>query len=691
MKLKGINPLEQHAEKLALGTALAAFVGLFVMQFDILGDPNAIEVPGGDAKSPDQVGSVAIERAAKISADLNPRSLPDLPTEKNLSDEYLAALDEPVIDPAMSTLSLAGGWDATAISEQAGPDFFSTEAKAFAQARPPAPSKPLARQWGTTVDPLALGVHPELKDFVRDRQPYDLLATTIETTIVPADVLDAFRAIPESEELTRVPDSWLQVIQLLDVIVIREELVDGAWTNELTLDAVPGQHSFRDQINAESFDASQIDTLLAEERENRDAIRRAPVYPSIAGDCFLWPSLALRAKPDGAAIEKRDALLNEKRQRNRDIERWQRQLADMAWVIPANPWPAIPATALSQAGGGRDPGEENKGDKAQERRERIQGLIDAARERIREIDDELAELGFDPEGNSMLDPCSERLNPTLEDLNSGSANPITLWAHDLTAEPAKTYRYKARISVTNPFLGRAGMLNEEQGRLAERLAVTSIDSEWSDPIATLPEVAYFVVGATDGGEQAFVAPGAQAVGGGIIRPEATVRAFRFFYGYWRQGEADLRIGDRVEAEAPLPEVPLPIFEMVDGPDGLTWSGESEPIEEPIPLESEAYLVDVSTVLPTIGGNIQAAFSALVGGIELRSEDVDTTSSVFLALMESARTGQTAEIRNPGNGVTPDRGGAPRAPRPGVGGPRGDPPPERRGDDKPGGGKPRRPI
>ena len=53
MKLKGINPFEQHVEKLVLGLVSVVFLGVLAMQF--LYSPNQVDIGGGKRVPPQNI------------------------------------------------------------------------------------------------------------------------------------------------------------------------------------------------------------------------------------------------------------------------------------------------------------------------------------------------------------------------------------------------------------------------------------------------------------------------------------------------------------------------------------------------------------------------------------------------------------------------------------------------------------
>jgi len=57
---------------------------------------------------------------------------------------------------------------------------------------------------------------------------------------------------------------------------------------------------------------------------------------------------------------------------------------------------------------------------------------------------------------------------------------VTIWAHDDTVQPGKTYRYKMKYKLLNPIYGSRNIA--EQPKLQDQFALESKFSEWSKPV-----------------------------------------------------------------------------------------------------------------------------------------------------------------------------------------------------------------
>lgn len=67
---------------------------------------------------------------------------------------------------------------------------------------------------------------------------------------------------------------------------------------------------------------------------------------------------------------------------------------------------------------------------------------------------------------------------------------VIVWVHDDTVRPGKTYRYKMKYSIRNPFWQQTQLVKDPE--LAKRFAIYSKESEWSDDVEVAPTLRFFV-------------------------------------------------------------------------------------------------------------------------------------------------------------------------------------------------------
>ncbi|MFA9476830.1 hypothetical protein ACERK3_00855 [Phycisphaerales bacterium AB-hyl4] len=141
--------------------------------------------------------------------------------------------------------------------------------------------------------------------------------------------------------------------------------------------------------------------------------------------------------------------------------------------------------------------------------------------------------GMDPRGG---DPRGNQRRG--RDAGEALSGEIQVWAHDLTAEPGRTYRYRVIVTVLNPLFQQRRLHPEQQEEYFNRIALwpeqdeleSAEASNWSSPVTLDPEHYFFLVE------------------GSPSREEAKVEVWRLFRGQWHFEEFDVRPGDIIGGE-----------------------------------------------------------------------------------------------------------------------------------------------
>lgn len=168
------------------------------------------------------------------------------------------------------------------------------------------------------------------------------------------------------------------------------------------------------------------------------------------------------------------------------------------------------------------------------------------------------------------------LNP-ITDL-AKMREPLVFWAHDDTAEPGKSYRYRIRLGVFNPVAGTK-QLNTQDKSLKNQVVLWSKFSDVTEKVM-IPRMLYFF--AKDIQEAA---------------KKITVQVSKYVLGYWysedfsvRQGEV---IGKLIESEPKEPQGIRLIGRQYGYVPPLPQQETTEP--EAIDYSTGAVLVDAVTV------------------------------------------------------------------------------------------------
>ena len=704
MKLKGINPFEQHIEKLVFGLMLAFALGMLVLQFT---GSNTIDLEGKEVR-PEQVPDTLTDKAQGVKSRLESTRVDDSISQYekiDIKSDFERQKREGIVVADATTFRLGESEFVDSAGTLDGPIAPPEDAR-YATFEPAQPMNALAYAFDGTIDPIVvqqvIAEDPAAAEFFPDQQPFDKRAASVSVTLSASDIRSALAAIPDDPQEIRIRDSWWRDdLMILATELEREEmLADGTWGNATTVPTLPGRIDLRSQFQSSDFMARMLPNLLSDAESNQLEIRRPDYYPMISGNNWIWPEagLAIYAEDADNDTAKRDRLIREWNFNNAEIERLTRLIENLrsGGSAPAgrpgqdrdaeddeaeddregrNPrdgapndgrdprdqrrdregrasadWPAIPDSWQAQGmggrgGGGRDQGQDDEADRQRRAEERRRRNIANAEEKISRLEarnDEIEEVleeeyGINPEGQSLTDPFAQVFQEDVLALTAEECDEVTLWSHDISAEPGKTYRYRMRAWLTNPFYGKASSLGDDQKEFATNPATATPYSDWTSPV-TIDLDAYF-----------FVVAAQQAQYEGIVsRPRATAELFEYHYGYWRRASVRLSPGDPLAGMAELPE--LPTFEIEDLGGGQYGATQ---LEEPLPTErmiavTRAFLLSVAGIPGR--ERSQAYLRDAMGDLVVRVPRSDRESGLYRRLSESALTGLTAEVLMPGSGA-----------------------------------------
>ncbi len=162
-------------------------------------------------------------------------------------------------------------------------------------------------------------------------------------------------------------------------------------------------------------------------------------------------------------------------------------------------------------------------------------------QRIKAIQEEIARPPFAPmtDGVKWMPPelaDTELSEPEPQETATVIVQPTggqKVWAHDLTAEPGITYRYRLRVSLINPMFQRSKLKGQRREKYFHKLAILSRASQWTKPVTIEPLRQFFVVG-----------------GSGAER-QATIEVWRVFDGRPRVSEFRVYPGDPLGHEVTM--------------------------------------------------------------------------------------------------------------------------------------------
>ncbi len=624
MKLRGINPIERHAEKLFLGLIGLVFLGVLAMQF--VGAGGMVSV-GGASEVPlerayEEMASEAERKLAQVNSDQVDERVPR--TVEDVAARFQATLERGVAPREELVI-----WLGRPRVGDIGVSGEAPEALRVALPELPRPATPIAAAYAGTLNPLV--VDDDLRTaapHLPARQPYDLRFATIETEYDAGALVEALRSDP-SGDARPIPEYWWrQSLEILAVELERREMPSSG--SVAAGEPVPpwpeGPRLLGEAMAAEDRAALQ-DVIVRAQRARREVVRPL-FYPLISGERWAPPSVARGDDAQQAQIER---LLREKREALAELERLDQRAMHEALE-----------NVLAQVGrpGGRprDQGSQRDGvDRERQREEALERRRSELEARIEEINDSLAELGVDPEGRPLGDPVQEVVSaPVPRPVDGGT---IQLWGHDLSARPGGAYSYRVRVHVPNPLYGNGPNLAEDLRELASTPTLTSPWSEWSAPVRIEADSYLFVAGATRGGAL-----------GDETRKVVTAELYSFFYGYWRRHIARLTPGDAVTGRLDLSELSLPQFEVERSDDGSAYIAARSTMQGTRSLGAEGwYLLDIIPEPVSEAGAEPAdlaVFQDPLGELVIRREREDRRSPLRDRLQRNAELGQRATVADP---------------------------------------------
>lgn len=644
MKLKGVGFFEANIEKLLLGLMVAVAAGVVVMQFAV--QPNMVRV-GNQTLLPERAFDPVEQRARERDAQMSAANLDlgDKIANAREQERVLAGIEQRVmgsVSPRPEILALGRPVE---IENTAGDQATDVQ---YAVVIPQAPTRPVVAAYAGTIDPAVVAGNEALAMLVGPTQPYDLASVTVEVMFDGTQLEERFRS-SASGDLRAMPFNWWRSVEALGLQLERQELLpDGRWSNDTIIDGLPGEQSLYAMLLEDAAQGGLTREQLADDARQAYAdarlFRRPMPLPTIAGQLWKPPAEALaERKATGGADQRQQAerALQQRAALLREIERDRQQLGD--------------------TGGQRDPGRDTgpRGPGGREpppsddrRTAPLRRMIEEKERRLAQLDQDILGLGYDPQTGEAL--AVTFFEDTGTDSRLLEASQVRLWAHDATAEPGKTYRYRTRLAINNPFFGREPVLVESQRALASKPVVFSEPSAWSDATVVSPKVTFFLASANDG----------RSGGLGPTEPTATVEVFTFYYGYYRRSTATLRPGDMLSTMADMPDgLRLPaLAASPDGPDGRPGEGESrivgtrpgetgegqggELVPARIRAAMDMFLVDV-TVEPTTGEGLGertsravAYFAPTAGtGLYRRVVGEDRQGLLYQMVSSSADEGQ----------------------------------------------------
>ncbi|MCH2149990.1 MAG: hypothetical protein MK095_11210 [Phycisphaerales bacterium] len=319
MKIKGITVWEQYAEFILLGAVGVVFCIYLFSQFS--SSTNAVRIDNTEM-APGEIDDRLTAKAEVLSRSLRD----DAPIPSGISME----MPEPMLPAFQSRLSdsvlpsTSTGLPALQVVVDTGPAI-DVSGQAYVVPQIPAPSTPVTMQFFDGLEDVTVESNESLQSRF-GATPYDTTWVTAAAVFDVADVLEQYRAVGPNGELP-IRDKWYgDRVDILDVIVEREEWLNGEWVDRREIELLPGQVSFRTALGGE-VDAGVRDELLAQ--LIRPGVQDAVVRPDFLltrNSDWVHPAMYPTGDEEGESPlltlkRKYQSLLQQSEQKSAELER----------------------------------------------------------------------------------------------------------------------------------------------------------------------------------------------------------------------------------------------------------------------------------------------------------------------------------------------------------------------------------
>ncbi len=582
MNPKDTGFLQGNIEKLILG--LAVLLLLATGYYFVMGNPFPVEVSNREI-SPDQIvpkiKGAADSLDRKISADET--ALPDRPIP-SYSQAFVESMAEsPTTIQKLSPIAAPG----LASSVVPPPGDLPT----YDLPNPPVTEEILTRKGHAVLsDTIPTREMESLIQMVGNRQPRDFNYVSVAATF---DMDEWIERLQSGDKDSRIPGRWWNsMIGIAGVSLQRQELDEqtGEWINTTLVEPLPNQLAYQPGVPFQG-NSQQIKLAIQQVRTSQELIAR-PDFPETSGN-IIWSPPNEDAKEldaDGqrklsrlnSRVDKLDEQIERLRetiQKAREAEALRGERSGAERAPRPRPSGRTPAGGggYGDGGGGRAPAgrpasrsNRDAADAPQTPEERLQllesQLVEAKIERNELLGIETDVLsrgsgrgttggygeggyggayddsGYGGYGGAGTDPYGaggygaaaggygQPGGVGTGELVEPESRKIQVWAHDLSIEPGKTYRYRVVVSVLNPLYRQKRVADAQRAENYDQIALGPDEQElaaspWSEPVKVDSRHYFFMVkGSTQ---------------------NARVEVWRVYNGQWVKDQFDVRPGDPI--------------------------------------------------------------------------------------------------------------------------------------------------
>lgn len=572
---KGIPFWEQHIEKMVLGLAALALLGvLAIVALDL--DAVTADIDNR-VLGPAEVDEVMVAKASELSRKLQPDADADIEQFASVSggggEAYRQRLDESTA-PGTSPPLIAPSLAAILLPAEVG----SADVWYYEPVIPEPKIQPMVMQTIDTIQASELDRVPTLSSML-DGGSRDVVWTTPVASIDLAAIRSELEGRDSMTDPMRsqIPSNWYnRRPYFVDVVFERQAMGrDGEWGAAAMVEPVPGMLSFREEI-ADLMANSGLDAgfrqqvwLTLDDKVRQLEVMQPDFYLTV-NDTFAEPAL-FDERVESSTSDLDDVSDEEaaRRTQQREIERRLRDRVNSAKRVEATLEELggpLRQDEIDQAkgggsgngrsggrGGGKsdpngDPGFGSSGQgkkgsaaSASDQRRRLTLTLKLDRLKV-EIDRLQAEF-------EALNPAAAAAMTGLDDevvemIDVAADDEMLVWTHDLSVEAGVTYRYRCRVLLYNPLFARSRQLLEAQQNLATAFTIDSLTSDWSAPVEIKPPVEFYVVRASEDG-------GSMGLG------EIRIEMYRYFDGSRRSEQFSVQPGEQIGRTATVTDSGTP--------------------------------------------------------------------------------------------------------------------------------------
>ena len=563
--MKDVSPLQRNVEKMVIAVAALLLV-LTAAYFYVL-DPFAVQRAGREV-TPIEFENQLAESVEQLEQKLQTAEVPDRRIA-DYAEVFTRTFNDTIreANDALAILMLPG------LSLDLVPDTVDTE-RQFALPSLPVVEDLRVRSGFAALDLAALSERDEnareqLLNLLDNPDPPDFRYVSVAGTF-------DFEQWNERLERTDIFPGWLRSKRGIGRVSLLRQTWNrdtNQWGETRRIDPLPTQTFFGTET---SYTPAMAEDVLQEIRQRQEEIARPELPPTRRIDGGrTWFSPDLQAS---LSIDQRlrlDEINNTVAANEREIQ----ELADRMNLDRVPPPPRETTGPEERFGpGGADATDQRRPSDAPRRRDfnqmnpdRVppgsprrdfdrrgtdfqQGGGDPLMGELRELQRENLRLrrerreileagGVDTEALLPAEempgerPAEDGTEPDAREQQEEAwfNNAVRIWAHDITVEPGRRYRYKLVASVANPLFFEDNLSPEQRQANRDRLLLRPDERAleempWSEPVEVDPVLQFFLV---DGNVNAGL---------------AQFEVWRPYNGRWVVGEFSLQPGDRIGGE-----------------------------------------------------------------------------------------------------------------------------------------------